>query len=121
MNGVTSRNSPILRDTIHEAHHARKDLDGQSFDQPWYVFHKYTNEPRGKVFWRQFLLGVLSVGQGGPRRVAYGEVLVHNFTSSKVAVVEMYYTAGFVADGASTLHQEAFFSFPETSLTHLSE
>lgn len=48
-------------------------------------------------------------------------MLVHDFTSSKVAVVEMYYAAGLVADDTSVLH-EAFFSFPETmSLTHLSE
>lgn len=38
-------------------------------------------------------------------------MLVHDLTSSKVVVVEMYYAARFVADGASGFRDEAFFSF----------
>lgn len=38
-------------------------------------------------------------------------MLVHDFTSSKVVVVEMYYAARFVADGASGLRDEALSSF----------
>lgn len=43
-------------------------------------------------------------------------MLVHDFTSSKVVVVEMYYAARFVADGASGLRNEAFFLFFSTNL-----
>lgn len=38
-------------------------------------------------------------------------MLVHDFTSSKVTVVEMYYAARFVADGTSGLYDEALISF----------
>lgn len=50
--------------------------------------------------------------QGRSRRAAYGEVLVHDLTSSKVAVVKMYDAPGLVTDGASGLqHDEPIFNY----------